>query len=199
MILPNFTFREKRIAFITLMVIACCIVFNQFIYPQIIYWKRVNKEIEKLNVDLLKARRALGLKDQVEEKYKNYQEKVLITGSDEEETAKLLREIENLSRPIGLYILNMKPLPVEDEGLYKRYSIQLEGDGEIITIAKFLYSIQTSPSFLKVQRLQMNARSGTKLLRANLFITKISVVPEKGERREDVSEEEKKVKTPEKA
>ena len=178
MILSNLSPRERRIALSAVLITLSCLLFNFYIYPQIKSWKRIARERKVLDIELLKVERTLKLRERIEKEYTEYQEQILTQVSDEEEIAELLREIERRCRPIGLYILSIKPLPITDRGFYKRYAVQLEAEGEMPTLAKFLYSLWTSPKLLKVERLEINARSGTKLLRSNLLITRVLAIPE---------------------
>lgn len=184
MILPNLSGRERKIALTAAGVVIGSLIFNLWLYPAIGRWQHLNEETAELNVTLLKMERALKLRGRIEKEYKHYQEQILTTGSNEEEMASLLRELESLSRPFGLYISNIKPLPINDQGFYKKYTVRLEAEGELITLAKFLYSLRTSPQLLKVERLQLEARKGSDLLRANFLVTKVSVRAEKKGRKE---------------
>ncbi len=174
MIFSSLSKRERKITVTTAIIVGACAIFNLFIYPTIIRWQRLGEEITKLNVDLYKMERNLQLRDRIESEYRKYERQILTTGSNEEEIANLLREVETLSRHIGLYMRSIRPFPIQDEGFYRKYTVQVEVEGEMRTIGKFLYSLQNSPQLLKVERLQINARTATEMLRTNLLISRVS-------------------------
>lgn len=180
MILSNLSSRERKIAIACLGVVFTSLLFNLILMPSIDGWVRLSKKIYEEERELLRLEKVLEIKDRVESAYKTYEKQILAKGSDEEEIADILREIESLSRPIGLRILNIKPLPIDDQGFYKKYTVQLETEGEMVRIGKFLYRLQTSPKLLEVQRIQLNARTGTELLRIHLLISRVLVKGEKG-------------------
>ncbi len=187
MILSNLSKRERKFALTTVVIVCALGIFDLFIYPAIYRWRRLGQEVTRLDAELLRMERNLELRERIESEFKEYESQILAEGSDEQEVAKLLREIEDLSRNVGFYILSLKPLPISDQGFYKKYTIQLEGEGEMRTVGSFLHRLGTSQQLLKVERLELSARTGTKLLRANIRIGRVSVSPgAKKEKRHEV-------------
>jgi Tfp pilus assembly protein PilO len=168
--------REKRIALVTICVVAFAVLFKFMIHPMAVHWSRLNKEVVFQRNQYLKLNRMLEMKEGVEQAYQTYQGAILAKGSEEEEMAGFLREIEALSRPLPIEVTLVKTLPVTNAGFYKRYAIQLEVIGDTISICNLLYSLENPSSLLKVKRLQLTAK-GDNSIRASMQINKVLVSP----------------------
>jgi Tfp pilus assembly protein PilO len=159
MITLKLSSREKKIAFLSAGILGISMFYNLAFEPMVNHTRDTRREITVLNNELLKITRIMELKEPVETTYQEHQATIVSGGSQEEEIANLLMEIESLSRPLFIEIISIKPLPVIDKGFYKRYLIQVEAEGNILDISNFLYSIENSASLMKIKRIQLNARS----------------------------------------
>ena len=168
--------RDKRIALVTICLVAFAVIFKLMIHPMVKHWSRLNKEVVSQRNQFLRLNRMLEMKEGVEQAYQIYQGAILAKGSEEEEMAGFLREIETLSRPLPIEVTLVKTLQVTNAGFYKRYAIQLEVVGDTINICNLIYSLETSPSLLKVKRLQLTAK-GDNAIRASMQINKVLVSP----------------------
>jgi len=170
-----FSSREKRIAFVTVCIVAFALFYKLLAYPTFAKWSRLGKEVTVQRNQLFKLNRLLDMKEAVDNDFQVYRDAVLTSGSEEEDMAGFLRETENLSRPMPIEIIMVKTLPVANYGFYKRYGVQLEVEGDLISICNFLYSLETSPSLLKVKKIQLNAKGGN-IARGSLRVSRICVI-----------------------
>ena len=68
-------------------------------------------------------------------------------------------------------------MPVKVAALYKKYTIELEAEGEMAQLTSLIYQLQNSPQLLKVEKMQMSAKSGSSgILKSRLVISKIKVL-----------------------
>ncbi len=174
MISFNLSSREKRIALATVIVVGSALLYKFLVQPIAHRWFHSGRITTEEKGNLLRLRYALEIQEDVEKNYQTYKKAILAQGSDEEELARFLREIENISKPLDVGIVSMKPLPIMDKGLYKRYTIQVEAEADILNLGRFLYEIKTSPFLIKVRRIQINAK-GEEIVRASLQMERFLV------------------------
>jgi Tfp pilus assembly protein PilO len=99
------------------------------------------------------------------------------SGSDEEEVAKILGEIEALSRQSGIYLVDMKPQAPKDIDFYKEYTVEIEVEGEMIPLTTFLHQLNTSPQLLRIKKLRLTSKEeGQTGLKSSMVITKVLVI-----------------------
>lgn len=97
-------------------------------------------------------------------------------GSPEEETAVILREVENIARTSNVYIAAIQPQRVQDMDFYKEYYVEMDAEGDISSLTKFIYDLQNSKQILKVKHLQLNPKSDAdNVLKGHIIITKILI------------------------
>ena len=121
--------------------------------------------------------RNVYLKDQIAEEFEKYVEYVERSGSDEEEVAKILGEIESLARQSNVYLVNVKPQSPQKIDFYKEYSIEIEAEGEMAALMSFLYQINTSIQLLRVEKLRLNSSEDESTdLKSSMLITKVLVL-----------------------
>jgi len=121
--------------------------------------------------------RNVHLKEQIEEEFEKYVEYVERSGSDEEEVAKILGEIEALARQSSVYLIDVKPQAPQKVDFYKEYSVEIEAEGEIENLMKFLHHINTSTQLLRAEKLRLSsAEDEQSMLKTSILITKVLVL-----------------------
>ena len=140
-------------------------------------FQRVDQAIKisekKLGHDL----RNVHLKDQIAKEFEKFVEYVERSGSDEEEVAKILGEIESLARQSKVYLVDVKPQAPQKVDFYKEYSVEIEAEGEIADLTTFLHHINMSAQLLRVEKLRLNAKEEeNKMLKSSMLITKVLVL-----------------------
>ncbi len=173
MILSNFSPREQKIFYICIVVAILCGAYSFLVKPVYSRWMKLEKSITEEEIKYLRFKKLVKLRGRIEEEYNKHREKIKPLGSEEEEIATLLKEIEMQARKIGLYISKIKPLPVNDTTFCKEYTVQLKTEGDVLTLAKFLYNLQFSPQTLKVKRLEIKAKQKGNYLDSGILITQI--------------------------
>ena len=140
-------------------------------------FERIDQSIKISEKQLAHDLRNVHLKDKIAEEYEKYFPYVQRSGSDEEEVAKILGEIEALARQSNVYLVNMKPQTPKEIDFYKEYAVEIEAEGEILPLTKFLYQIYTSDQLLRVEKLRLNSvKKGDKTLKASMLITRVLVL-----------------------
>jgi len=140
-------------------------------------FQRIDRSIKINEKQLAHDLRNVHQQDQIAEQYDKYVKYVERSGSDEEEVAKILGEIESLARQANIYLANMKPQTPKEIDFYKEYAVEIEVEGETEPLTTFLYQLNTSDQLLRVERLRLNSqKEGDKVLKASMLITRILVL-----------------------
>ena len=176
MFINRLSSREKWGLYLGIMVIIGVVSYITVIEPLWTDWQGLNRAIYTKERQLVKNLKILAQKEQIAELYNKYAENIRMKGSVEEETAVILREIENIARSSNTYITDIKPHKVKDMEFYKEYYVELEVEGKIANLAKFIYELQGSKQILKVRHLRLNAKAGGgDVLKGYMIVTKILI------------------------
>jgi len=136
--------------------------------------RQINQNIQISEKQLSHDLRNVRLQDQIAQEYEQYVGYVQRSGSDEEEVAKILGEIESLSRQAGIYLVDMKPQTPKNIDFYKEYTIEIEVEGEITPMTKFLHRLYASPQLMRIKKLRLNSKNeGDSMLKSSMVITKV--------------------------
>jgi Tfp pilus assembly protein PilO len=137
--------------------------------------QQVNQEIKTSEKQLKMGLYNLSQKETIISEYGKYSQYFKSLGSEEEDTAAILSEIETVAKKSNMTLLNLKPLPSKDKGFYKEYSIEVETEGTIESLINFIYRLNTSTQLLRVEKLRLSLKDkDSGLIKAPLLITKIS-------------------------
>ena len=157
-LLMRLSARERWMLYLAAIAILGIVAYLLVLEPAWLNWKNLNKSIYDKERALLKNIKIMAQKDLIDEYYDKYAQSLKMKGSVEEETAVILSEIENIGRSSNVQIIDIKPHRVQDMEFYKEYFIELEAEGNITNLSKFIYELQNSKQILKVRHLRLNAK-----------------------------------------
>jgi Tfp pilus assembly protein PilO len=177
MFIDHLNKREKKLFYIVLVFLAIVFSNNFVVTPLkkeigLVKQEKIKKEIEwKKNNQIIKQ------KKQIKEEFEKYMAFIKKKGSDEEDVASFLKEIESLAQKSKVSLINIKPQPVKKMEFYKKYTIEIKGEGHIEQFVKFIYYLQKSYQILKVEKIHFNVRNSfSTRVKGSLIITKILVM-----------------------
>lgn len=175
--LKNIPKREKFLLLIALIVIFFLLCYNFLIEPLLKKVELINQEVGTNELKLKKIKRLLQQKDEIAGLYEQYAKDIKIKGfSDEEEVANFLSYVESLVRQSSVYINDVKPKPVKNLGSYKRFVFDLEIEGTVENLTKFIYELEKSSEAIRIERLQISVKTGKEdVLRTDLTIAKLAM------------------------
>ena len=177
MILSHLSKREKFIIYLCLTTVFIFLIYNFALEPVYKKTQNLNQKIEAKKIQLRKDFLALNKKQKIEERYNKYSQNLKLTGTDEEEIAAFLTEIESLAQKNGVRISDMKPRPSKAVDFYKKFTVDLEAEGDIKQITQFIYQLQSTPQLLRVDRLRLETESRqSQSLKSYMLISKV-VIP----------------------
>ncbi len=136
---------------------------DRFVYQPIMnLFNEVEQEILSQEIQLRKNMRFLAARETISNRYSAYAAYVVTTGSDEEEVAGLLNEVEGVARKSGLALLNMKPKPAFTTEFGKQYPVEVEMETQMKELIKFIHGLQSSKYILRVQKLRLVPKGKSK-------------------------------------
>ncbi len=134
----------------------------------------LNQQVRISEKQLGSDMRNINQKEFISEEYEQYLPYIRRSGSDEEEVAKILGEIEALARKSSVYLVDMKPRKPRDVEFYKEYTVEIEAEGYMESLMSFIYQLNTSSQLLRVETLRLNLTKGdSNILSASMLITKV--------------------------
>jgi len=141
--------------------------FFGFLHPQFV---EVNSKIINVESALSKINAIVNSKDLVEKQFDIYREK-LTPNVRTTSSTRVLKDIESKAQKSGLNVINVKPLTVKEEGLYGEFDFNLEVEGELKSLGKFLYDLDESSYLFKLKFTQINAQSLGEPLKFQLLLS----------------------------
>lgn len=141
----------------------------------------INARLKETYAKLLQMEHALQQQEQVESTCKQFEQRILATGTDAEELGFLLKELEKLTRIHNVTVKSIKPLPMERIGSYRKFLVSLEVEGRVQSMFELFHAVDSSTKILSVESLKMVAlRSGPNMLGTRLIISRTSAGIQEG-------------------
>lgn len=162
--------REKILFEIAIAAIIFGFVFNIFLWPVLNKNYILNKEI---GLTRIKLKRYLGLlkqKDYLENKYRDFS---AISGTREDATLAGLSELEGIAKASDIRIIDIRPQTQKGSGLHQENLIDFRTEGTMESYIRFIYTIENSPSLLRIKKFQLNAKPNTSTLDGSFSISQI--------------------------
>ncbi len=170
--------RERIFLQATGLVIALVVVDLIVVRPVTSYLSRVDEMISIEEKVIPKRLMILKYKDKIVREYRSWKPLMsdpLIT--QEEEIAKLLREVERVSKESGLFVSNINPVKTTEKtsSIYE-LSVDIEGKGNIDAVRKFLRKIENDNAAIRIDAYTLKPQGKeSDELKFSLTIIKIGV------------------------
>ena len=169
--------KEKRIFYIAIIFVVVAFLDRLFLGPVMSRLHSIDSEIEQQKNAIKSDLRFLSYKDRIlkeNEDFGVYYTKKAQT--EEEIIAAFLKKIEMLASESKVNLIKVSPSEAKQRKGYMEYYADLECDGHLEDIAKFIYAINTSPDLLKIVKLSINPKkAGSEDMSAVLQVTKLIV------------------------
>ena len=176
MVLRALTAREKIILSICALLILSYFGVNFIFEPLKAKIEELSNQIGITELKLKKSNKIIDYQESVEDNFKKYADLIKQKANDEQEMSALLSEIESITKEIKISISDMKPSRVRAVDFYKKFSVELEAEGLLEDLTKFIHTLQSQPHFLKIERMRLERRSmRTNTLKSSILISRIRV------------------------
>ena len=139
--------------------------------------RKINQETAISEKQLGWSLRNLNQKEIIAEEYQKYITHVRKNGSDEEEVARILGEIESLARNSSVYLVDMKPQMPKEIDFYRAYAVEIEAEGEMKPLINFLQQLNGSSQLLRAEKLRLKSKEkNLSIMKASMLITKVLIL-----------------------
>jgi Tfp pilus assembly protein PilO len=168
--------KRERILFYVTVAVVLTALMQKFVFQSL------GNKLEALNRDILiqekalrKSLRTYNLREKILDDYRRYGEYLRIEGTEEEITARLLKDIEKLARKSGVYLVDIKPHPSKEASYYKKFIIEIQTEATMEEVIKFIYYLHKSPLPLRVGKLALVSKKQSRptILKGAMFINAI--------------------------
>jgi len=174
--LLNIYKRERNILIIILSVLLVFAIYSLIFQPLIERLSFLNNEIESKELKLRKNQKILNLEKSASLDYKKYEQYLKQNASEEQAMASLLSEIESVAHQVNIQVNDMKPRKVKRIDFYNNFAVEIDTEGRLSDILKFVYTLQNSPHLLKAENVRLEKQSSaSSLLKGYLLVTKILI------------------------
>ena len=176
-IISRFSKREKAVFFAALVFVGFSLSDRLILSPILKKMQIYSQEIKATEYEMIKNTKILQQRARIEAEEKRYAEYSSIARTDEEETATLLREIERLATRSTVYLNDLKPSGIQEEGMVKKFRVNVSCEGDMEKIIRFMHLIEDSNIIMQITAFDMGPKSTqSKINRCDLLISKI-VIP----------------------
>jgi len=165
--------REKRLAFLAVLVVFGAVMFGAIIRPQLDERRFRMQRLNGLKLKLMKMKSDLLVKDRIESVYSRIEPLIMCKGTNQQEISLLARNVGELYSKLKVKIRSVKILPIVRERFYKRLSIKIEMTGHVRDVVSFIYSVEVGGNALRIERVNLQARDITDNVQGTFLITKI--------------------------
>ena len=169
--------RERWIAFLTVLILVIAVAERTLLRPFVDLVRNQAGTVETRRFELARNLNLLVEETFVEREYEAISETLGLVLTPEEETARMLGVIQRIGQDARVEIQNIKPLTIRDGDFYKTFSLELECEGRIEDIARFLFEIGESEAGMRVSRMRLSAQRGSAMiLKASMQISEVRLL-----------------------
>lgn len=165
---------EKMFFAVTVFFVGAALADRAMIAP---IASRIQLLDEKINTqtELIKKNvRIVAEKDRVKATAKEFSVYSRKAATQEEEVAFLLGEVENLARKNSLYIVDMKPLAMQEDKGSRKYSVDLNCEAQMDQLISFMHDVENSQKLFVVESFNITSKSkDSSIAKCNLRISNI--------------------------
>ncbi|MDD5408583.1 MAG: type 4a pilus biogenesis protein PilO [Candidatus Omnitrophica bacterium] len=167
--------KERRLFYIAVTVVAVVFLDRVVFRPVLNKLESFNGKISLEEKKLEKSLLILGQEAAITQEYKKFAQSIKQEQSDEETIASLLSSIEKMAKSVSVFILDMKPAPVEKAEFYKKYAVKIEAEAKISNLTDFIYQLENSPNLLRVADFRITPQKKETVLKINMTVTEVLI------------------------
>ncbi len=160
MIFKRLSPRERRLFAWTSTVLGVAVGYNLILEPLWTQLNRSRQEMETETMQLKKYRRLLAEKEKFKKEFEAVAQQSKMTGSEQEAMTQFMSQVEQMAALSGLPLKGLRPRPVSSLGKFRLFVVEIQADGAIGPITRFLHALESSPSLIKLDRLQLGVKGG---------------------------------------
>lgn len=167
--------REHVVLSAAAVLLTAWVIYGLIVEPFAGKWKRMDSAVKAKTISIIKSSDILARYEEAEKKYPAHPALLAEkSGTEEEEVAGILGEVESISKNSACNILNIKPRQSKKIGDYKELSCDISAEGDMNTFTRFIYGVENSAGLLKVKSFSITSKSASSgVLKATFIISKV--------------------------
>ena len=145
MAIINLSIRERYVFIVSVVFIIIALLYNFIFEPGLKKWRILDNEIDAKRAVLNRYFILLGEKDSIIKEYNRYAKAT-------SNISKILSYMEGKADSLGIKTSNIKPGQAIEKEFYRGYDIELQIEGELEDIIKFLSEIIKFPNMVALKK-----------------------------------------------
>ncbi len=178
-ILKNLSKSERTWVVLALIVIVVAGADRLVMTPLREQGKRLESLIEVKQKELAALRRTALRKPLIEQDYRQFSMYLIKPAPDEQETARLLGQIEAIARASQVTLLDTAAREPEDKGWYKKYKVEINAEATSQQLVKFLHRLNSTTEALRAEQVEVTTKGeSSPFLKVVALVTKLTGSPQ---------------------
>jgi len=169
----SLTKRERRIAFLTGIVVASGLLYLYVAEPLWLRWVDLHAQAESLTRKVANFQELVDNRQFIEDNYRRVEGAITVGRDEEELYFNLLQEIAGVTLSARVTLRGMKPLSRKHDDLLDRYGVKLNIQCEGHQLMNLLQALQEPEHMLNIEDLTILAGRGRPPLTVALTVTKL--------------------------
>ncbi len=189
--------RQSKLLILAVLVLAALAGDRLILTPQLKAWDERTERIAQLELDLVKGQTLLERREQLEERWEDFQSRALPIAQPSAEDL-IFDSVEDWARDAGLDEVSIKPRPVKiefedvksfgEEEVYPGLEFNASWTGSLDDIAYFLWLMESDPLALRVDEVEITPRDKSMSnITVNIRFDGLMIAPDEEPAEEDVS------------
>ena len=173
-ILTRLSKREKTVLTAAVIAVFAALFDRAVLTPIIEKMHQFDEEIKTMEFELNKNSKILQQRQRIERDEKKFAPFAIDARSEEEETAALLGEIENLASQSSVFLSDLKPSGTAAEGSAKKYLVNVTCEAPMDKLIGFFYRIERSESLMCISGFALRPKSrSSDVIQCELLVSKV--------------------------
>jgi Tfp pilus assembly protein PilO len=175
--LKKFSDKEIKNIYILTALAALVLLYVFVVKPSITRWNDIDRKTEAAKTKLQKSIALMQEKRNIDNEYGMYEKNLKLRGSNEQEMAHILNELESIARQANVKITSIRPMAMEEKEYYRQFEVELEIESQIGALMSFIYYLKNSPQFIRVEKLNLSAGGAQAVpaISTTIIISKIAL------------------------
>jgi Tfp pilus assembly protein PilO len=165
--------RETIFSLITIVVLGIVLLFTAVVDPQLKKHKSLTREIDRLQLDLTKAKNNLLIKDRIDKIYDQIEPLLDSENNQQRQISAFTRRLDMIFSYLNMKIRSVKILPTSNENYYQRISIRIEMVGHVKDFLKFIETINKHEEPIRIEQFELTAQETKDNVLASVIVSKI--------------------------
>jgi hypothetical protein len=176
--LNNLEDRQIVLMWITGAVVACALIAQGWLLPALEDLKSARSLARAQQQKYARLKENIKIRQRVDQQFGTLHSRSFQRQSDQITLSGFLRDLESMARHPSLTLVNMKPMPVKNEGSFKTYRIRLAVAGTIQDILRFVSDLTGQDYSAGVESFSLRGIQGGRMAECSLSIRMIRLVSE---------------------